>query len=197
MARPSNTLQRRREIVLGLRQAMAELGYERATVADIAAAAGLTTGLVHYHFANKLEILLALIDNLAEELQQRLDQKLATAGPVARTRLHAFIDVHLALGAAADPQMLACWVVIGSEAVRQPLVQEAFQRVIAREMGVLEELVAAALTEGSKKNRDARSIAAAIYASIEGYYVLAATAPHLIPAGSAAPTMHLLVDGLL
>ena len=40
---------------------MADRGYERASVTAIAKAAGLTPGLVHYHFHNKKEILLALV----------------------------------------------------------------------------------------------------------------------------------------
>ena len=58
MPRPSNTDARREQIVLGLQRVMAERGYEKATVSAIAQAAGLTPGLVHYHFKNKQEMLL-------------------------------------------------------------------------------------------------------------------------------------------
>ena len=47
MARPSNTEERRQQIVQGLLRVMAERGYERASIAEIARAAGLTPGLVH------------------------------------------------------------------------------------------------------------------------------------------------------
>src|SRR4051812_36798805 len=119
MPRPSNTEERRRQIALGLRRTMASKGYEGATVAEIARAARLTSGLVHYHFKDKLEILLAVLEGLVEEHGGRVDRAVAAGGdPVAA--LAAFIDVHLAVGPHADPEALACWVILGTEALRQP-----------------------------------------------------------------------------
>jgi len=64
MARPSNTDQRREQITRALQAVMAKKGYDRASISEIAAAAGLAAGLVHYHFDSKLEILLAVLDRL-------------------------------------------------------------------------------------------------------------------------------------
>ena len=76
MPRPSNTDERRAQIADALKRVMARKGYDGATVNDIAAEADLTPGLVHYHFRNKLEILLteivkieADIDLLRQEVQ--------------------------------------------------------------------------------------------------------------------------------
>jgi len=64
MARPSNTDERRLQIMGALVKVMAKRGYDGASVADIARAARLTPGLVHYHFKNKQEILLAALRDL-------------------------------------------------------------------------------------------------------------------------------------
>ncbi len=97
MSRPSNTEHRQQQIVEGLLQVMAERGYERASVAAVARAAGLTPGVVHYHFVSKQEILLRLVETLGKRLQSRLRPKLErTDDPHAR--LNAFVDVHLARG---------------------------------------------------------------------------------------------------
>ncbi|HEY4122015.1 MAG TPA: TetR family transcriptional regulator, partial [Byssovorax sp.] len=53
-------VERRAQIVAALARVMAARGYERATVAQIAAEAGLAAGLVHYHFASKRDVLLTL-----------------------------------------------------------------------------------------------------------------------------------------
>lgn len=58
MARPTNTDARRAEIVEAMLRVMARRGYARASIAAIAEEAGLTAGLVHYHFRNKQAILL-------------------------------------------------------------------------------------------------------------------------------------------
>ena len=73
------------------------LGYERASINAIAKAAKLSPGLVHYHFKSKEQILLALADSLAHELQQRVSERLQEVeGP--RARVDAWIDALLALG---------------------------------------------------------------------------------------------------
>ena len=58
MPRPSNRAQRREEIANALMRIMAKKGYEGAALSDVAAEAGLTQGLIHYHFKDKMEILL-------------------------------------------------------------------------------------------------------------------------------------------
>ena len=50
MPRPSNTSERRKEIVSGLLHAMARRGYAETSMPEIARAAKLTPGLLHYHF---------------------------------------------------------------------------------------------------------------------------------------------------
>ena len=53
MGRRPNREQRRRTIRKALLRVMAKTGYERASIADIAAEAQLSPGLLHYHFKSK------------------------------------------------------------------------------------------------------------------------------------------------
>ena len=57
MPRKPNTELRRAQIVDALRQVVAVSGYSGATIQAIAAQSGLAPGLIHYHFDDKLEIL--------------------------------------------------------------------------------------------------------------------------------------------
>src|ERR1700742_120467 len=102
MPRPSNTDERRAQIVAGLMQVMATQGYDGASTQTIAEAAGLSPGLVHYHFKNKREVLLALIEALGARLDSRFERRAEQTGS-PRGRLYAFIDAHLALGTDASP----------------------------------------------------------------------------------------------
>jgi len=138
MARPSNTGHRRQEIVNGLMQAMADKGYEKASIQSIAKAAGLSPGLIHYHFKTKQEILIALIHQISEQAAQRFTL-LADAAGNAQQQLDAYIDAALALGDGSNPEAVTAWVVIGAEAVRieevravsadYPPAQPAAQRI--------------------------------------------------------------------
>src|SRR5262249_60973142 len=123
MGRPSNTLERRAEIANALLTVMATHGYEGATIHRIAKAARLSPGLLHYHFEEKQEILVYLVEQLAAGLEYRLEARLAKAGKSPRARLHALVDAHLALGADPDPAALPAWVVVAGEALRHRAIR--------------------------------------------------------------------------
>jgi TetR/AcrR family transcriptional repressor of bet genes len=193
VGRPSNTEERRQQIVAGLLRVMAERGYERASVAEIAKAAGLSPGLVHYHFQDKQEILLTLVEQLSARARERVESRLARVkGDDARARVDAFLDAYLATGADADPAAVASWVTISAEAIQQPEVRAIYEKVVRSDLEHLEGLVAAV----SGKRR-ARAVAAGLFAAIQGYFVLAASVPGLVPQGSAANTVKRMAAGLL
>jgi TetR/AcrR family transcriptional repressor of bet genes len=195
MARPSNTEERRAQIVHGLMSVMAERGYDGASVPAIAEAAGLTPGLVHYHFRNKLEILLSLLDELAGLVRARFERRTQSAAS-PRARLAAFLDAHVALGEGASSAAVACWVAIGSEALRDKDVQVAYKRVLRESLEVLTQLVVAVLADEQRRTDTAAEIASALLAAIHGFYQLA-TAAHAVPRGAAAPALRHMAEGLL
>ena len=196
MSRPSNTTERRRQIVDALLAVMATHGYDGASIGDIARRARLAPGLVHYHFKNKLEILLAAIRVLAERHATMLDHALARATDPA-AQIAAVIDAHLGLGAHADPEALACWVLVGAEALRERRVRAEYERVL----GAMTARIAAVIEHGIAAKQfaavDPGAAAAALVATIQGYYVVAAAARAVIPAGSAAECATRMAHGLL
>ncbi|MCK8497439.1 TetR/AcrR family transcriptional regulator [Myxococcus fulvus] len=193
MPRPSNTEERRQQIVAGLLRVMSERGYERASVNEIAKAAGLSPGLVHYHFSDKQEILLVLVDQLAARGRARVAAKLAKLAPEdSRGRVDAFVDAFLSLGPDADASAVAGWVTISAEAIRQPEVRAAYEQVVRADLEQLESLVAASVGK-----RKARALAAGLFAAMQGYFVLSASAPGLVPAGTAANTVKRMAAGVL
>lgn len=197
MGRPSNTEERRVQIVDALGAVMARDGYERATVAAIAKRAGLASGLVHYHFRDKDEILVALVERIVAGLEGRVAARLARAGEGARARLHALVDAHVGLGDDADPNAVAMWAAVAAEAMRNPEVRALYKEAMASTLTRIERLLRAAMREVERPTRDAKPIAAAILSAIEGAYLVHVSAPGVLPRGYAAPALHALVDGLL
>ena len=197
MARPSNTQQRRREITSALALVMAEKGYDGATIGDVARAAGLTSGLVHYHFDSKLEILVAVVEELGEAHLAELDAALGEARGGALAELDAYIDVHLATGRTADEKRLLCWIAIGAEAIREPRVRAPYQDILARLTTRLELIIRKGVAAERFEVADARAAAVALLATIQGYFGIAGAARALIPAHSAAPALKTMARGLL
>lgn len=197
MARPSNTVERRAQIAHGLIKVMARRGYDGASIADVAAAAKLTPGLVHYHFKDKREILLAALAELAAAHDARLDRALAQAGGDPAKEVDAFLDAHLGLGAEADPQALAVWVLLGGEALRDPKVRAGYEQTLASSQRRLAEAIARGVARKAFRCADPNAAASALIATIHGYFALAATARTLIPRGSAAAAARKMAKGLL
>jgi TetR/AcrR family transcriptional repressor of bet genes len=200
VGRPSNTAERRSDIVRGMRRVVARAGYAGATVPDIARAARLAPGLVHYHFADKRAVLVALVEDLEHTFLQRVATRESGARSAA-ARLHAFLDAAVALGPDADEDAVACWVAVSAEAVRDRVVREAVARSSARLVDALRARVREALREAGASPQAARAHAAphaaALWSAIQGSFALATTAPHLIPRGTMAPALHTLADALL
>lgn len=61
---------KRRQIVAGARKAFGELGYERTSVDQIAAQAGVSKATVYHHFRDKKELFVASFSEEADELRE-------------------------------------------------------------------------------------------------------------------------------
>jgi TetR/AcrR family transcriptional repressor of bet genes len=196
MPRPSNTGERRAQITRALVKVMARHGYDGASIGDIARTARLTPGLVHYHFRSKHEILLAALHELVSRHDANLQARLAAEDdPVAGVA--AFIDLHLGLGADADPETLACWILLSGEALRDAKVRTPFAQALATTAARLAALIAAGVEQRIFACDSVDAAASALVAAIQGYFVLAATARELIPKGSAAISTKKMAEGLL
>lgn len=182
MARQTSSA-RRAQIVEGLKQVMATQGYAGANMRAIADAAGLTPGLLHYHFSSKQAILLGLLDSLAAAWSARIDPDLQ-----GEAALRAVVDATLAVGQ-GDPAARACWLQIGALAAQSEAVQAAWQAVMRQQVNGLITMFTA---EGKGADE-----AAALLALLEGYLRLGTSCPGVVPAGSAAPLAHRVLTGLL
>jgi TetR/AcrR family transcriptional regulator, transcriptional repressor of bet genes len=176
---------------------VAREGYARATVAAVAKAAGLTPGLLHYHFESKQDMLVALVEQLTGALDARVEARLARAGPAPRQQLHAFLDAYVGLGEDADPRAVAAWVVVGAEAVREPQVRALYTQAVGVTLARLRELLSACLRDEGRATRHVGRMAAGLLSAIEGAYRVSAAAPGVLPEGFAAPTLRRMADGML
>lgn len=196
MPRPSNSHARRAEIVDGMLTVMASSGYERASIQAIAAAAGLTAGLLHYHFGSKEKILLAVLDTIEEAITARF-QRRVTADTPPRAALDAWIDAHLALDEDADPRLVACWVQIGAAALRMPAIGVRYRELLAADADRLRSIIVGVLSESGGEADEADAITAALLSSVTGAYQLSLGIPALTPPGSAAEMVKRMSVGLL
>ena len=74
------------------RRALARKGFAALTVADVAQEAGLSPGIVIFHFTSKDELLAAVLSFLADRIPRALDETgCGSAGPSAAERMKALL----------------------------------------------------------------------------------------------------------
>ena len=196
MARPSNTEERKHQITMALLAVMASKGYERASIQAIAKEAGLTPGLIHYHFKTKQEILLALVDWIVKSAYTRLEN-LSEGLTDPWYKLIAYLNAKLATGEGALPEVVSAWVVIAGESVRQPEVKAIYQEVIKQQLKELQHLLAAVWPGKKTNSKEVINLAAVVLSAMEGAFQLSATADEVMPKDYAAVTILGLVEKYL
>lgn len=101
------TTARRTQIVRAAIDTIAELGYGRASYAQIARRAGLSsTGLISYHFASRHELIRRVVAVVVDAGQAFMLPRIEAAA-AGRDRLRAYIESNLAFMATHRGEMLA------------------------------------------------------------------------------------------
>jgi AcrR family transcriptional regulator len=125
---------RRDEIAQSACQVVAEYGFERATVARIARAAGYTTGMVAHYFESKQEIILAALRLMLQRIEQRLMRERSSG----EADLIAVLSEALALDAQRFTECafwMAFWGQVSADPKLKRLnvwVHRAYSRLFAR-----------------------------------------------------------------
>jgi TetR/AcrR family transcriptional repressor of bet genes len=164
---------------------MAEQGYEKASIQAIAKEAGLASGLIHYHFKTKQEILLSAVNWIVNSVEGRLIQ-LQEKEQTPWERLEAFINVRLATGDSQMPEIVSAWVVIAAESIRQPEVREIYQGLIQTQLDMLAALLIEVWEIKTEVDDDIVHLSAIVIAAIEGAFQLSVTASQAMPKNYAA-----------
>ena len=113
---------RRLQLIEATIHSLAERGFSRITVTDVAARAGISHGLVLFHFQSKENLLAETLDFLAEEYRLNWQTALATAGNTPEDQILAMIKADFA-PAICTPARLSAWCSFWGESQSRPLYQ--------------------------------------------------------------------------
>lgn len=166
---------RREQLIEATIAVLAVRGYARATLTEVADTAGLSHGLVNFHFTSKDSLFSETLAYLSEEYTQNWQRELAKAGPHPAARLDAFLRADF-LPEICTPQRLAAWCAFWGEAQSRPLYQEKCGSKNADYIEKLEQICAALIAEGDYRGKPDR-IARAIRVASEGIWIDLVTQP--------------------
>lgn len=160
---------RRLQLIEATIDSLSRRGYSDTTMADVADGAGLSRGIVNFHFESKDKLLVATLQHMAEEYAAHWRSALDKAGDEPAARLAALVAADFDR-AVCNKRKLAAWCAFWGEAKSRPTYQalcgardEAYQDTILD--------LCLALTEEGGYPLDAPATALAIDAMLEGLWL--------------------------
>lgn len=152
---------RRAELVEATARVLASHGVAGASVRVIAAAAGVSPGLVTHHFGGVERLVEATYDHVAARVSEALEAAVAQAGDAPRARLAAYLDASFT-PPIADPALLATWIGFWSLAQSGAAMQASHERHYAGYRARLEALLAEAGVVASRRRLAAIGLTALV-----------------------------------
>ena len=143
---------RREQLIEATIEIIARRGYARTTLTDVARHAGLSHGLVNFHFETKEKLFGETMSFLAEEYRRNWTTAIEAAGPEPALRLDAMIraDFNPEI---CTPSRLAAWCAFWGEAQSRPLYQDKCGSNDREYNRVLEEICRDLLAETGRTGR--------------------------------------------
>jgi AcrR family transcriptional regulator len=180
LTRKERQEQTREQLVAAAASVFARRGYHQATVEEIAAEAGFSTGAVYSNFSGKEELFLALADRQVAERVAEIEavadaaEREADAGAEAAAQFRAFLE--------RDPDWPLLFYEFWSLSVRNPDLQgELARRRDAIRDALAETLERVAREHGFELRFPAEALATAIAASLNGLAFERAADPDALP----------------
>ncbi|MCR9219085.1 MAG: TetR family transcriptional regulator C-terminal domain-containing protein [Alphaproteobacteria bacterium] len=169
MASEQHSAQRRRQLIEATIAVIARQGLVGLRVADVAAAAGLSYGVVSFYFKSKERLLLATLDHLAAEYEAAAAEAAAAAGPSAVDQLAAVLELDFSDRIAA-PEKIAAWTAFWSESRATPAFRKRCVELQDGFVALSRRLLHDALAESGRR-ADVDRLAAGLNHLVTGLWV--------------------------
>lgn len=138
---------RRQQLIDSTIAVLARKGYAGLTVADVAKEAGLSAGIVIFHFNSKDELLAAVLGALAAEYRAHWEASMKAAGTKPSDRLKALLlsdfDTEI-----YSREKLAAWVAFWGEIQGRPFYDQICAGLDAERRAATEDLCRRIIAEG-------------------------------------------------
>ncbi len=139
---------RRRQILEATFRCLAEKGYSRMTMREIAAEAGIGVGTLYLYFKSKDEIVRALGDEARVRTDAHLAEQFPDGGPIELLN-SIFGSVISGLDEPGQRESFRVDVQVWAEALHHESLRELFRSNLAARIGQVSTLIVAAQKEGS------------------------------------------------
>jgi AcrR family transcriptional regulator len=161
---------RKAQLIEATIEVIAESGYARTTLTDVAKKAGLSHGLVNFHFSTKEGLLSETLAYLAEEYRDNWGRALAMVpDDDAARQIEALLKADFE-PALCTPARLSAWCSFWGEAQSRPIYQQNYGANDERYNRMLEGICARLIAKGGYAG-DPVIVARALRVTVEGVWL--------------------------
>lgn len=171
-ARRSAKAQTRQELIEATIESLAKRGYEATTLADVASGAGLSRGIVNFHFETKEKLLVEVLRHLSDEYRGHWRGAIRAAGPDPAARLWALASADFDRKVCTTKK-LAAWCAFWGEAKSRPTYRELCSANDEEYQSTVIDIVGRLAAPG----QDAPALARALVCLLEGLWLNLMMAP--------------------
>src|SRR6266481_914479 len=159
---------RQRQLIESTIVAIGRYGYAKLTLNHVASLAGLSPGIVNFHFRSKEQLLAATLEYLVEEYEAFWAQASAKAGETGAAKIDAMIEFEF------DPRVsslekVSVWYAFWAEAQVNPSHRERVSRLEASYFDVTRVLFQRLIEEGGYAGLSADAVAYGFNAMLDGF----------------------------
>jgi TetR/AcrR family transcriptional repressor of bet genes len=168
LPRKASRQARRQQFIEATIATLARNGYARTTLTEVAATAGLSHGLIIFHFDTKESLLSETLVFLSREYRDNWTQALAEAPKQPAAQLDALIRADF-IEAICNPGRLGAWSALWGETQSRPMYQEHGATYDLEYAETIERLCAEIIAEGGYPY-DAAAVARIVRVALGGLW---------------------------
>ena len=173
---------------------IAREGIDNVRIARIATEAGVSAGLVHYHFASRDALLEEALEHSYERAGDLRLAALDDGRAAAQQRLRAMIDQCLPVDRALHDDFVL-WIELWLRSARDPALRPVAARLYARLHAWFAQALADGIAAGELRDCDVTHMADRLLALLDGYGIRVLTGDPHVPLERAREEIWAAVAG--
>jgi TetR/AcrR family transcriptional repressor of bet genes len=177
LSRAEGKQRSRQKLITATLNSIAKRGFADTTLARVAKGAGLSRGIVNFHFRTKDALFLEALKFMSREYREHWARALDQAGPTAAERLEAVLMADFE-PPTSNRNRIAAWFAFYGEAKSSPTYMTACMDVDQVAYEAIVEFCRTIIEEGGYSDLDPVRVAEGLYAMSEGLWLDILISPH-------------------
>lgn len=186
---------RRRQLIEATIDGIARKGFTDLKIADVAAEAKLSVGIVNFYFKSKDALLIATLKHLVEDYEQHVVQTLARAGKSAAAQIDAMIEADFARNH-ANRKYVTVWYAFWGETRWRPEFSKLCADLSTNFQQSMTDSMRRLIAEGGYEGIDPALAARGFNAMIDGLWLDMLINPKQTDRDTAKATVKTYLAGL-